>query len=434
MNPILGSILFIVTLILGSQCHSNVDQTLKEQCEDDTCLTMDGPCFIPREIGVLKRLDGVKVGHRQEVDLGEHGKFDLITRAMRPLLFEIPDFLSEDECDHIISLASENELFKSEAKGGLTEIDNWKFDPKLNGKATGPKGLYKNWDFDLSGNITIDEVKSFARMFRYLYLSDQEVRKIFSDLHLHELDDGVITRKEFENLNTLLIDSYMYEMGRSHPRHRERFSEQTWLTQEHEDGLLQGIRLRVQVLTKLPDEIIYGSEYLQVVRYGVDGHYHAHLDTETHKLPEVPCCHQTPGVGEDSTKCKLCRYITILYFLNEVTAGGETAFPLADNATFDKQLIGTIRKKQDLYNLSEYCHNANLVFTPKKGTAVLWYNHMMDPNGWLGERDPYSIHGGCAVKEGIKWIANNWITAPYKNRAHVPSQYILGPDVYFVED
>ena len=36
----------------------------------------------------------------------------------------------------------------------------------------------------------------------------------------------------------------MYEMGRSHPRHRERFSEQTWLTQEHEDGLLQGIRLR----------------------------------------------------------------------------------------------------------------------------------------------------------------------------------------------
>ena len=32
------------------------------------------------------------------------------------------------------------------------------------------------------------------------------------------------------------------------------------------------------------------------------------------------------------------RYITILYFLNEVTAGGETAFPLADNATFDKQV------------------------------------------------------------------------------------------------
>lgn len=55
---------------------------------------------------------------------------------------------------------------------------------------------------------------------------------------------GVITSDEFKDLNTLLIDSYMYEIGRSHPRHRERFSEQTWLTQEHEDGLLQEIRLR----------------------------------------------------------------------------------------------------------------------------------------------------------------------------------------------
>lgn len=55
---------------------------------------------------------------------------------------------------------------------------------------------------------------------------------------------GVITSDEFKDLNTLLIDSYMYEFGRSHPRHRERFSEQTWLTQEHKDGLLQEIRLR----------------------------------------------------------------------------------------------------------------------------------------------------------------------------------------------
>ena len=60
----------------------------------------------------------------------------------------------------------------------------------------------------------------------------------------HILYIGVITHEEFQEMNTLLIDSYLYEMGRSHPRHRERFSEQTWLTQEHEDGILQDIRLR----------------------------------------------------------------------------------------------------------------------------------------------------------------------------------------------
>ena len=99
------------------------------------------------------------------------------------------------------------------------------------------------------------------------------------------------------------------------------------------------------------------------------------------------------------------------------------------------QNFASLRSKEDFYNLSEFCHKANLVVTPKKGTAILWYNHEMDPNsGWLGRMDEYSIHGGCAVKRGIKWIANNWITAPYKKLAHVPSQYILGPDIYFSED
>ena len=47
----------------------------------------------------------------------------------------------------------------------------------------------------------------------------------------------------------------------------------------------------------------------QVVRYGVDGHYHAHLDSETHENPEVRCCHQIPNAGTDGSgaKCKLCR-------------------------------------------------------------------------------------------------------------------------------
>ena len=33
------------------------------------------------------------------------------------------------------------------------------------------------------------------------------------------------------------------------------------------------------------------------------------------------------------------RYITILYYLNDVEEGGETAFPVADNETFDQKVI-----------------------------------------------------------------------------------------------
>ena len=34
----------------------------------------------------------------------------------------------------------------------------------------------------------------------------------------------------------------------------------------------------------------------------------------------------------------LFRYATILYYLNDIDDGGETAFPVVDNATFDKQV------------------------------------------------------------------------------------------------
>ena len=78
----------------------------------------------------------------------------------------------------------------------------------------------------------------------------------------------------------------------------------------------------------------------------------------------------------------------------------------------------------DEFNLSVNCHKANLVVKPKKGTAIMWYNHHIDPeSGLLGKIDPYSLHGGCDILRGDKWIANNWITAPIKQTAHLKSLY-----------
>ena len=59
----LDAIFVIVIFIFRAKCHLNTaDHSSMEPCEDDTCFTLDGPCFIPREKGILKRLDGVKVG------------------------------------------------------------------------------------------------------------------------------------------------------------------------------------------------------------------------------------------------------------------------------------------------------------------------------------------------------------------------------------
>ena len=30
-------------------------------------------------------------------------------------------------------------------------------------------------------------------------------------------------------------------------------------------------------------------------------------------------------------------------------------------------------------------------------------------SGWMGEVDEYSLHGGCPVMLGEKWVANSWV-------------------------
>ena len=61
-------------------------------------------------------------------------------------------------------------------------------------------------------------------------------------------------------------------------------------------------------------------------------------------------------------------------------------------------------------DLSKHCHKANLFVKPRKGTAILWYNHLRDEKtGWHGRLDEMTYHGGCDIIKGEKWIANNWI-------------------------
>ena len=68
----------------------------------------------------------------------------------------------------------------------------------------------------------------------------------------------------------------------------------------------------------------------------------------------------------------------------------------------------------DKYNLSHGCKIAKLAIKPKKGQAVLWYNHLRnETDGLMGELDLFSLHGGCDVVKGEKWIANMWIPAPF---------------------
>eukprot|EP00112_Aurelia_sp_Birch-Aquarium-sp1_P008210 Seg190.18 transcript_id=Seg190.18/GoldUCD/mRNA.D3Y31 product="Transmembrane prolyl 4-hydroxylase" protein_id=Seg190.18/GoldUCD/D3Y31 len=385
----------------------------------------------------LVTLDGVSIGHEQDVAIKDRS-LKLITRAMKPLLFEIPNFVDDVEIKDIMKQAKASGMFSSKAKGGLTPPDFFKPSSEP-GKSLGPAGDFYNWDVDENDVIDMQDVLRWMKFYNFLVVNETDVHEMFNSVGAMEFDDGIITREEFENLNTQGLDDYINLMIRDHPRFRQRFSEQTWLPFDKvHSTVLHNIRERVVQLTKLPRKIVYQGEQLQVVRYGPNGHYHSHHDSETHERKDVPCCHQTSiEVVKQYGKCRICRFITIMIYLNDVEEGGETAFPAANNKTYDEDAV-RIRGDEnapDYLNLSHYCHAANLVITPKRGTAVMWYNHKMHPkNGWLGERIDQSLHGGCDVKKGEKWIANIWLTAPYADSVNKPSMYFSEDDYKMAEE
>jgi hypothetical protein len=84
--------------------------------------------------------------------------------------------------------------------------------------------------------------------------------------------------------------------------------------------------------------------------------------------------------------------LTVLWYLHNVTEGGETVFPREGGAA---------------QPLSMRDCTKGLLVKPIKGTAVIFYN--MYPSG---ELDPHSLHGACPVKDGVKWAANKWVSLP----------------------
>lgn len=101
-------------------------------------------------------------------------------------------------------------------------------------------------------------------------------------------------------------------------------------------------------------------------------------------------------------------------YLNDVIKGGETAFPVADDPH-------KFHSRNYSITLNKRCHEANLIIKPKKGTAVMWYNHFLEHDGadHMGGADWMTLHGGCDVIEGVKWIANVWLNAPVKSGGEI---------------
>ncbi|XP_063528153.1 prolyl 4-hydroxylase subunit alpha-3 isoform X2 [Pongo pygmaeus] len=140
-----------------------------------------------------------------------------------------------------------------------------------------------------------------------------------------------------------------------------RISKSAWL-KDTVDPMLVTLNHRIAALTGLDVRPPY-AEYLQVVNYGIGGHYEPHFDHAT--SPSSPLYRMKSGN----------RVATFMIYLSSVEAGGATAF---------------------IY--------ANLSVPVVRNAALFWWNLHRS-----GEGDSDTLHAGCPVLVGDKWVANKWI-------------------------
>ena len=155
------------------------------------------------------------------------------------------------------------------------------------------------------------------------------------------------------------------------------------------------------------------SDGLQVLRYNLTTAYIPHLDW----------IEPTPGTGHDwdSAGEGTNRYATILFYLSDVSDGGETVFTqakhnndkqFATKADATKETIDYLDSKNLTHHFPENSWQRNMIVECRsrlsikayKANAIMFYSQHAN-----GAPDRLSLHGGCPVLEGTKWAANLWV-------------------------
>lgn len=384
----------------------------------------------------LTRVDPVKVGFVRELNLMPGKVHRMRTLSLRPALFEIEDFLTEKECNDIILMAQTVGLEQSKTLGEEN------FDVETNGNETnkeslpeGSEEIFKSLDSNDDGRLDTTEVAKGVIELGRVLLNEDDAEKIMSDLNMDPNKDGLIEYDEFVMLNSEVklneIKEYLEKIHETNSNKRTRDSSTAFLDPyEHIDfrPLFEDLTNRIHLATDLPKDMIWSSENMQVIKYEKKQHYHCHFDSEDEEAKNVPCCHLVEAFydSEENVECVPCRFLTVFYYLNEPELGGETAFPFADNETVEDFKKSYIAEDINKCNLAEHCYDSNLYYKPKRGTALLWYNHFVsNETGWLGPVDQASFHGGCNVIEGTKWAANNWINAAIDREADLKAWELI---------
>ncbi|XP_045111917.1 prolyl 4-hydroxylase subunit alpha-2-like [Portunus trituberculatus] len=175
----------------------------------------------------------------------------------------------------------------------------------------------------------------------------------------------VLTEAETEAVKQLSLPRLATTMVHSFTTHQIRKSlarvgKTAWV-KRGDDPVVDKILQRIEYMTGLST---LTSEDLHVLNYGIGGHYDAHVDFFD---LEEKSLDKTPHQGD--------RLATMLFYLNDVEAGGSTVFP-----------------------------TLGVEVAARRGSALFWFNLKRNGRG-----DYRTVHASCPVLLGEKWIANLWL-------------------------
>ncbi|XP_059189382.1 transmembrane prolyl 4-hydroxylase-like [Centropristis striata] len=364
----------------------------------------------------LPRIEGIRVGHVQQVSLVPERTHEMRTLSLKPLLFEIPGFLSEEECRVVVQLAQLKGLMESQTtvpSQGQEESNQ----PLL---SLSTEEVFSLLDLNQDGLLQKQEIVSHSRSRDGTWLNPDNLRQILTGLE--SCPRGMLTLEDFRSVYDVSQRPGQQRSRKLRSQFKQR-NKHTWLHQgQGSHHVLQTLRNRVITLTRLPSTLVELSEPLQVIRFENGDFSNAHRDSSSFQS-ETTCAH-TRLAGNTSALTEVsCRYLTVLFYLSSVEDGGETTFPVADNRTYEEQAL--VQDGVDLTDTQETCGRGNMRIKPTAGTALLWYNHLSDGRGWMGELDEYSLHGDCPVKHGVKWIANSWVNVDPDHQQQVRYQTLV---------
>ena len=166
---------------------------------------------------------------------------------------------------------------------------------------------------------------------------------------------------EFDNKQVLTLNNSLMSIGPYQYRQDMAVLDQVGL----------GVSDRIMKASRLYNAEHSGGESFQVANYGIGGVYNHHPDPHNWHHPQKT-------VSEDERPEAVMngdRVATVMGYLSDVELGGATVFP-----------------------------NAGVTIWPERGSIAMWWNLVSN-----GLTDQMTIHGGCPVIVGSKWITNKWI-------------------------